>query len=396
MSSIEQVRTSIDDVLRGAVDSGAVPNVAAIAADREGIVYEGAAGPRAVGESEPVSVDSHFRIMSMTKMVATVAALQLMERGELDLDAPVEEYRPEWADLQVLEGFDGDTPRLRAPASKATVRQLVTHTSGVSYWFWNADIVRWEALTGTPNVLAGVNACFAAPLVADPGTRYEYGINTDWLGKVVEAASGQTLDVFVAENVTGPLGMAETAFLMSPGQRAKCAPIHLKGDDGAWVATDIDISQEPEYFAGGHGLHSTPRDYLKFQRTLLGNGTSPDGVRILSKDTVDAAFTNQIGDLDFPAEIASADPATTMDFNAGPGFKWGYGLLLNTQDVPGMRRAWSGAWAGSANTHFWVDRTTGVTGAIYSQFLPFVTPEAMRMYQDFERALYASLSSRTP
>src|SRR4051812_25587147 len=152
MSSIGQVRTSIDGVLETAVDSGAVPNVAAIAADRDGIVYEGAAGPRVVGEPERVTVDTHFRIMSMTKMVATVAALQLMEQGRLDLDAPIEEYRPEFADVQVLEGFDGDTPRLRPPASKAAVRHLLTHTSGVSYWFWNADIVRWEALTGTPNV----------------------------------------------------------------------------------------------------------------------------------------------------------------------------------------------------------------------------------------------------
>jgi methyl acetate hydrolase len=391
MSSIEQVRTSIDGVLQHAVESGAVPNVAAVAADREGIVYEGAAGPRVAGEPEPVTADTHFRIMSMTKMVATVAALQLMERGELDLDAPVEQYCPQWASLQVLEGFDGDEPILRPPASQATVKQLITHTSGVSYWFWNPDIVRWEALTGTPNVLSGEKVIFSAPLVADPGTKFEYGINTDWLGQVIEAASGSTLDVIVAENITGPLGMAETTFLMSPEQRAKSVPIHLRGEDGAWAATDIDLRQDPEYWAGGHGLHSTPRDYLKFQRMLLGNGTSPDGVKILEKGTVDAAFTNQIGDLDFPEALPTADPASSLDFNAGPGFKWGYGLLLNTEDVPGRRRAWSGAWAGLANTHFWVDRTTGVTGAIYAQFLPFVTPEAMQMYQDFERALYASL-----
>jgi methyl acetate hydrolase len=391
MSSIEQVRTSIDAVLQGAVDAGAVPNVAAIAADRKGIVYEGAAGPRVAGGSDPVTVDTHFRIMSMTKMVATVAALQLMERGALDFDAPVERYCPEWADVQVLEGFDGDTPRLRPPATKATVHHLVTHTSGASYWFWNPDIVRWEAATGTPNVLSGDNIIFTAPLIADPGTKYEYGINSDWLGKVIEAASGQTLDVFIEQNITRPLGMSETAFLMSDAQRANSVPVHLKGEDGAWAPSDIDLRQDPEYWAGGHGLHSTPRDYLKFQRMLLGNGTSPDGVKILEPETVDAAFTNQIGDLDFPAEIPTGDPATTHPLNLGPGYKWGYGLLLNTEDIPGKRRAWSGAWAGLLNTHFWVDRTTGVAGAIYTQSLPFVTPEALQMYEGFERALYASL-----
>ena len=389
--STQQVRTSIDEVLQNAVDSGAVPNVAAIAADRDGIIYEGAAGPRAAGGSDPVSVDTHFRIMSMTKMVATVAALQLMERGDLDLDEPIETYRPEWAEMQVLDGFDGDTPRLRAPATKATVKHLITHTSGLGYWFFSDDLVRWEAHTGTPNVLAGETRVLMAPLLADPGTRYEYGINTDWLGRVVEAASGMMLDEYVAEHITGPLGMSETAFLMDERQRANSTPVHLKSEAGAWEVSDIDLHQDPEYFAGGHGLHSTPRDYLKFQRMLLGDGMSPDGVRILSADTVDAAFRNQVGDIDFPPAIATADPASTCDFNAGPGWKWGFGLLLNTEDAPGMRRAYSGAWAGLLNTHFWVDRTTGVTGAIYTQFLPFVTPEAFGMYQDFERALYASL-----
>jgi methyl acetate hydrolase len=184
------VSAMIDKVLQEAVNAGAVPSVAAIAADRDGVIYEGGAGCTVAGGRDPIGVDTHFRIMSMTKMVATVAALQQKERGNLDFDAPVADYRPEFADLQVLEGFDGDTPRLRPPASQATVKQLVTHTAGLSYWFWNADIVRWQAITGTPNILAGVNSIFTAPLVADPGTKFEYGINADWLGKVIEAASG--------------------------------------------------------------------------------------------------------------------------------------------------------------------------------------------------------------
>jgi CubicO group peptidase (beta-lactamase class C family) len=175
--------SGIDKVLQAAVDNAAVPHVAAIAADRDGVFYEGAAGERVTGGGEPVSTSTHFRIMSMTKMVATTAALQQVERGGLDLAAPVEDYVPEFADLQVLEGFDGDTPRLRAPASRATVKQLVTHTSGLSYWFWNPDIARYESVTGLPNVVPGEMAAFGAPLVADPGTRFEYGINTDWLGR---------------------------------------------------------------------------------------------------------------------------------------------------------------------------------------------------------------------
>jgi CubicO group peptidase (beta-lactamase class C family) len=381
---------AIDAVLQAAVASGAVPNVTAMIADREGTIYEGAAGSRVAGGEEPVSADTHYRIMSMTKMLATVAALQQVERGALDLDAPVERYCPEFGELQVLDGFDGETPRLRPPASKATVKQLVTHTSGLGYWFFNADLLRWEAATGTPNVLSGSTVIFGAPLVADPGTRFEYGINTDWLGKVLEAASGMTLDVAVKEGITAPLGMHETSFAPTDGQRDNLVPVHLRGEDGAWRASEIELHPEPEYYAGGHGLYSTPRDYLRFQRALLGNG-EVDGTRILQKATVEAAFTNQIGELDFPAAIASADPASSVDFNAGPGHKWGYGLLLNTQDLPGRRRSGSGAWAGLCNTHFWVDPTSAVTGAVYTQTLPFVTPEAYQVYLDVETALYASL-----
>jgi methyl acetate hydrolase len=316
-----------------------------------------------------------------------------MERGALDFDAPIAQYRPEFADLQVLEGFDGDTPRLRPPATRATVRHLMTHTSGLAYWFWNADIVRWEEATGTPNVLSGSKAIFAAPLVADPGAQFEYGINADWLGRVVEAASGQGLDEYFAEHILGPLEMTQTTFLMTEEQRANSVPVHLRGEDGAWqAAEEVDWSQEPEWWAGGHGLHSTPREYLQFQRMLLGGGTL-DGTKILESATVEQAFTNQIGELDFPPAIPTADPGSSADFNAGPGFKFGLGLLLNTESQPGMRAAGSGAWAGIFNTHFWVDRSTGVTGAIYAQTLPFVEPRVFQVYVEFERALYASLDA---
>lgn len=381
---------AIDRVLKDAVDAGAVPGVAAIAADRNGVIYEGAAGPRAAGSDDPLTVDTHFRIMSMTKMVATAAALQQVEKGALDLDAPIADYCPEFDDVQVLDGWDGDTPRLRAPASRATVKQLVTHTSGLGYWFWSEELVKWEAATSTPNVLSGANVVFTAPLLADPGTAFIYGINTDWLGKVVEAASGTTLDVAIKDGITGPLGMNETAFALNEGWKDSTTPVHVKGEDGKWIDSGIELNQTPEYWAGGHGLYSTPRDYIRFQQALLGGGEF-DGVRILQQGTVDQAFTNQIGDLDFPPAIPTADPASTHGFNAGPGYKWGLGLLLNTQDVPGMRRAYSGAWAGLCNTHFWVDPASGVCGSIYSNFLPFVPPEALELYANYEKALYASL-----
>jgi methyl acetate hydrolase len=381
--------SSIDAVLANAVAEDAVPNAVAMAADAEGLIYEGAAGPRAAGGADAVTPDTMLRLASMTKMVVTVAALQQLEQGNLDLAAPVEEYCPEFADVQVLTGFDGDTPLLRPPASRASVRHLMTHTSGASYWFWNADVLHFEQVTGTPNVLSGSNAIFRAPLVADPGTIFEYGINLDWLGKVVEATSGLSLDKYVREHILDPLGMTQTTFLMSDEQRANSVPVHVRGADGGWVATEIDWAQQPDYWAGGHGLYSTPREYLQFQRMLLGRGTLGDAT-ILPPSRVAAAFTNQIGDIDVPSVIKTADPGSTADFIPGPGMKFGFGLLLNTEDQEGRRRAGSGAWAGIFNTHFWVDPASGVAGAIYTQFLPFVDPPAVRMYEDFERALYAS------
>ena len=382
--------TAIDKVLRDAVDSGDVPQVAAIAANREGVIYQGAAGPREAGRSDPVTVDTLFRIMSMTKTPCTVAALQQMEQGNLDLDAPVVDYLPEFAKVEVLTGFDGDTPILRPPARQATVKNLITHTAGFGYWFLSEQLVRWEKITGVPNVVAGSAASLTAPMLADPGEAFIYGINYDWLGRVVEAVTGVGLDVAIKQGITGPLGMDQTTFLMNDDQRPNSTPVHVRGEDGTWTSIGEVLNQEPDYWAGGHGLYGPPSDYIKFERALL-RGGELDGTQILRPDTVDVAFTNQIGELDFPAELPTADPAAACTFLAGPGFKWGYGLLLNTADIPGMRRAWSGAWAGLCNTQFWVDRTAGVCGSIYSNFLPFVTPEAVKLYNDFERSVYAAL-----
>ncbi|GAA0970014.1 hypothetical protein ENKNEFLB_03882 [Nocardioides aquaticus] len=383
--------SGIDRVLQAAVDGGAVPHVAAIAADADGVFYEAGVGPRVVGEAEEdVTTSTQFRIMSMTKMVCTTAALQQRERGELDFDAPVEEYCPQFVDIKVLEGWDGDTPRLVEPRTKATVHHLLTHTSGLGYWFWNEDLARYETATGTPNVVPGDAAALGAPMVAHPGERFNYGINTDWLGKVVESVAGTTLDVVVKEHIAGPLGMDDTMFALDDGRKANAVAVHVRGEDGAWSSIGNVLNDEPDWWAGGHGLFSTPRDYMRFERALL-RGGELDGARILQQATVDEAFSDQLRGLSFPEEILTADPGTTDSFRVGPGWTWGYGLLLNTVDVPGGRRAGTGAWAGLFNTHFFIDRTTGVCASIYTNSLPFIEREALQLYGDFEQALYAAL-----
>ncbi len=381
----------IDAVLTRGVESGAVPHVAAIVADADGVLYEGGAGVRINGESDdPVGASTQFRIMSMTKMVAPTAALQQRERGQLDFDAPVSEYCPEFADVKVLEGWDGDTPILVDPRTPATVRHLVTHTSGLGYWFWNDDLVKYESATGIPNVVPGSVEAFKAPMTSHPGERFEYGINTDWLGKVVESVAGTTLDVVIRDNITTPLGMSDTMFALDEARRDNVVMVHVQGEDGAWGSAGGILNDSPDWWAGGHGLYSTPRDYIRFQQALL-RGGELDGVRILEQSTVDEAFSHQLGDLTFPAEIPTADPPITDTLRVGPGWTWGYGLLINNEDVPGGRRAGTGAWAGLFNTHFFIDRTTGVCASIYTNSLPFIAPGAWGLYGEFERAVYAGL-----
>ncbi len=377
----------LDALLASAVADGTVPNIVAVAADRNGVIYEGSAGPRKTGEAPEVGLDTVFWIASMTKMLTTVAALQLREAGKLDFTAPVAQYLPEWDKLQVLEGFDGDTPRLRAPRSIATVAHLVTHTSGLTYWFWNADMVRYEELTGQPNVVSGLSAALQAPLIADPGAKFEYGSNTDFLGRAVEEASGQSLKDYFAEHIVGPLGMVDTGFTVRDDQRSRLVALHVP-NEGSWVPIDFELPREPEYWTGGHGLYSTPQDYLRFQQMLL-HGGQLDGTRILAEGAVREAFSNQIGELTVPQVIKAASPMHTADFIAGPDRTWGWGLLINTKDEPGARTAGSGTWAGLGNTHFWVDPVSGVTGAIYSQFFPFVYPPYMNFYAEFERGVYS-------
>jgi CubicO group peptidase (beta-lactamase class C family) len=381
---------AIDAVLAEAVASGEVPTVVAVAADRDGVIYEGAVGPRIPGEEATVDADTPLRIMSMTKPVVTVAALVLAEQRKIDIDAPVEEYCPEFAALGLLDRIEDGRPILRPPALKATVKQLITHTAGLGYWFWNADVLAWEQAVGAPKPMSGLRTVLDAPLVAEPGSVFQYSNATDWLGLVVEAAYGRSLDEAVTAIVTEPLGMSRTGFALDERARAELVPVHLRAPDGRWAASEIELPSRPEYVSGSRGLYSTAHDYLTFQRMLLGEGTGPDGTTVLTPATVQAMFSNQIGLLDFPAEIRTADPQSAFGLALGPGYKWGHGLLLNTADEPGRRRAGSGGWMGLFNTFFWVDPAAGVTGALYTQALPFLIPEALRLARDFETALYAS------
>jgi CubicO group peptidase (beta-lactamase class C family) len=384
---------AIDELLERAVSDNVVPGVVAVAGDRDGTLYEGAFGRLRVGGDQPARTDTVIRIASMTKAITSVAALQLIERGSLELEQPVADVVPAFAALQVLDGFDGEEPRLRAPVRAATVRHLLTHTSGLAYWFSNADALRYHALAGIPDPTTGMRAFLEMPLMTDPGTRWEYGTSTDWLGQVVEAVSGRDLGRYCDEEIFAPLRMVDATFRPTDEQRARTMALHARTPDGGLDLAPIEPPDEPEFDAGGGGALATAPDYLRFMRALL-RGGELDGERILRPETVELAFSNHLDGLPLPEVMRSTVPEISNDVPSLPvsqGFGLGFHLVL--EDLPGMRRAGSGDWAGLFNCYYWIDRTTGVAGALLTAVLPFFDAGIVAAALGFEGALYAQVGA---
>ncbi len=383
---------SIDTILSRAVESKAVPGVVAVAATDKGVLYEGAFGTREVGKNAPMTPDTVVWIASMTKAITATAAMQLVENGKLGLERPASEVVPELAAAKVLEGFDAaGKPRLRAPKRPITLRHLLTHTAGFGYEIWDPAIAQYQTATGTPGITTCTNAALTTPLMFDPGDRWEYGINIDWVGKVVEAMSGQKLDRYFQEHIFGPLGMKDTSFKISPSQRARLATVHQRGEGGALAPIEFGLPEDPEFLMGGGGLYGTAGDYLTFARMIMQDG-SFKGVQVLRPETVALMSQNHIG----PIEVGvfkTAMPALSHDIELFPGMskKWGLSFLINTQPAPTGRSAGSLAWAGLANTYFWIDRAKRVCGVFLSQLLPFYDPAAIDVFGRFETEVYRAL-----
>jgi methyl acetate hydrolase len=375
----------IDQVLGGAVERGDVPGVAALAADSGGVTYSGAFGTR-VGD-EPFGTDTVAWLASTTKAIVAVGALQLVERGDLELDAPLGTLLPALAELQVLEGFDADgTPRLRPARTAVTLRNLLSHTAGNGYHFWNADILRYQQDNGLPNIIECREATLTTPLTFDPGTDWQYGMNIDWVAKAVEKVTGRPIGDHLRTSVLDPLGMDDTTFTLSPEHRTRLAGMSVRTPDGL-VPIEFEITQEPEFQMGGGGMYGSPADYLRFLRMLLADGTL-DGVRILSPETMAEAKRNQIGDLTV-GRIATVDPASSNDVDLLPGTtkKWSLLGMLNVEETPGGRSAGSLFWAGLCNSYYWVDWEKGNTGLIVTQILPFADGTVLDLFAQFENAV---------
>src|SRR5882672_4806988 len=389
-----QSKAQIDQVLRQTSEAKEIPGVVAIAATGKEIIYQGAFGKRDLAKDDAMTADSVFWIASMTKAITTAAGMQLVEQGKLSLDEPIGKLLPDLAAPQVLEGFGADgAPKLRPATKPITLRHLMTHTAGFAYDMWNGDMGQYLEKTGTPGIITCQNAALKTPLMTEPGTRWEYGTNIDFVGKAVEAASGKRLDAYLRDHMLTPLGMTDTAFKIGDAQRQRLVGMHARGPDGALAPIPFELEQNPEFHMGGGGLYSTAGDYIRFTQMILNKGRG-NGNQVLKAETVATMGQNHMGDLNV-TKMISALPDFTNDIDLYPDMakKWGLSFLINTAKTPEGRSPGSLAWAGLANTFFWIDPARDVAGVILMQLLPFVDKKCLEAFAGFESGVYAGLDA---
>jgi len=367
-------------ILDRAVARGDVPFAIGLVAGPGGALWQGAAGEAAPGV--PAAPDSVLRLFSMTKAVGAVAAAILIERGRIGLDDPVGAAIPAFDALPVLDGWDGDATRLRPQRRRATLAQLLTHTSGAAYDVWHPEIARFNADGRIPSPRSGRRIALTLPLAFDPGAGWAYGTGLDWAGLLIEAVDGRRVDAFVRDEILDPLGMTDTAFEVPARLRARLADAHLRTPDGL-RRIDAPPVSDPEFWGMGHALTGTGPDYLRFLRMLLNRGAL-DGARILPGPMVDALLAARTGSL---GPMTTQNPNASADVvRLGPST---HSLLaVRTGAIPGRRAAGAQGWAGLYNTHWWLDPARGRAGVFLTQLRPFWDPRVMAAFEAFERAVH--------
>ena len=384
------MKEALDAVLEAGVSAGKAPGIVAAVVDRTGQVYIGSAGERAAGSGVQMTTDSVGAIFSMTKAITGAAAMQLVEQGKLDLDADAGLICPELADPVVLEGFDDDgMPVTRPAVGSITLRHLLTHTAGFVYDIWSPEMAQWYEATGTPNVFSLERKALATPLMFDPGTQWQYGVNIDWVGLMIEHVSGQTLGEYCQQNIFEPLGMVDTGFAPSDEQLSRACAVHAITPDGH-VPIDLPAAENPEFEMGGGGLMSTMPDYARFISMILNDGEL-DGKRVLQSDTVEMMSANHMGDLRV-STLTTAMPPFSLDAELFDGEEKSWGLTFQRHEQASKTGAPAGTltWAGLANSYFWIDRENGIGGCYLSQIIPFADPATVSVFYEMMKTVYAN------
>lgn len=384
-----------DAVLARAAASGRLPGVVAAVTGRDGPpLFEAAHGVRAINAAAPMTIDTVFWLASMTKAVTSAAALDLIDRGALTLDAPAHDILPALRDVRVLTGFSPDgAPRLRPPRRPPTLRDLLTHSSGFGYDMWSARLRNHMKASGIPAVATCRLRALDVPLIADPGTRFVYGVSTDMVGRMVEEASGRRLEDQFRHVLFEPLGMTDTMFRLGPDQLDRLAPVHTRKPEGLSVSRMM-VPPEPEFFMGGGGLYGTARDYLAFLRMIMNGGLGPTG-RVLSASSVALMTTDQIPHLSVRRSTSVSPQATrNVHFHPRVDKGWSAAFMINRGPTAEGRSAGGLSWAGLANTYFWIDPAKGAAGLFLTQITPFFDADAVRSFRGFERAVHQALDRR--
>ncbi len=374
MTRNPEVRAAaLDRLLETAVADGVAPGIVAGVTNADGVVYNGAFGLAQTHAARAMRRATVFRIASMTKLVTTIAIMQLHELGSIDLEAPFAKCFPEFRQPEVLTSFDPATHRFttRPARAQVTVRQLLTHTAGFGYWFLSPELYA---------LMDGPVEYFNPPfLLHEPGTRFTYGIGTDVLGQAIPSVTGEPFEAFVVRRVLSPLGMSSTSFALPQGHRL--AAVQAASATGfEEIANETSVTEAPH---GGGGMYSTADDYLALLRMLLNDGAI-GAAAVLSARSVRAMTRNQIGAL-VAERQTTAVRARTDDFLFMDGTqKFGFGVLIETRDRPTGRSAGSYGWGGIYNTYYWVDPAARLGAVLLMQVSPFSRPACLGLCDRFE------------
>jgi len=374
--------TAVSAVIKAATDRGDVPGVAVAVVNKDGLLYNEAAGMSRTATHTPMAKDTIFNMASMTKPITSVAIMMLVDEGKLKLDDNVAKYLPKWKDPLVITKFneaDGSYGVRRAKRP-ITIRHLLTHTSGLGYSFGSPIMAKLIEKTKKEEL--------DLPLLFDPGDSWAYGPSTRVLGHVVEAISGQTIDVFLESKILSPLGMHDTTYHVPAAKIARVVAINRHGGDGKYVELPVQGSI-PATVQGDGGLYGTASDYGLFLRMLLNRGTL-NGKRILSERSARMMLASQTN---VTVKVQqSTNQALSRNFPVGAGRdKWGLGFQLAAERKPNRRSPGSGTWAGIFNTHFFIDPVKEIGVVVMLQTLPFYDEPSMKLYADVEEAVYKNL-----
>ncbi len=380
-------KAALTQQMTAAVTRGDAPGIAEIVVNRDGVLFEGSAGKMDLAKGTPMPTNAIFSIASMTKPVTSVAIMMLMEAGKLKLDDPVSKYLEGYDKLQVITKFnEKDATYETRPAKKAiTIRQLLSHTSGIGYSFTNPIEFALVAKTKKGE--------WELPLVNEPGEKWNYSASTRVLGFVVEKITGTPLENWYQEHIFGPLGMVDTSYAVAAGKQSRVPTQYTRFTGTMTALQGPPVASTPKApFRGDGGLNSTVEDYSKFVRMLLNDGTL-NGKKILSPASVKMMGENQIGAI-FVERQPDADKQRTKPFPLGAGkdkFGLGFQIASNDPATKGFRSPGSMSWAGIFNTEFWVDPVKHVGGVHMMQLLPFYDDGAIRALRGFEETVYKEL-----